>query len=48
MVQHHAVSSIGQLQASMRRDDEIVTGLLIANVTAARCGRPSVSHQLLL
>jgi preprotein translocase subunit YajC len=35
MDQRHAVSSIGQLVASMRCGDEIVTGDIGANVTAA-------------
>jgi hypothetical protein len=48
MDQLHAVSSIGQLRTSMRCDDEIVTGVIVANVTAARFGRPSAGYQLLL
>jgi hypothetical protein len=35
MDQRHAVSSIGQLDASMRCGDEIVTVVKVANVTAA-------------
>jgi hypothetical protein len=48
MNQRHAVSSIGQLDASMRCGDEIVTGGMGTNVTPPHKGGRFSWDQLLL